>query len=66
MSRRGQLKLLLVVLVAALLVGAWQSGLLGWLSEPQRLAGQIAVLGATGMVAFVLVYGLLQPFGCGR
>ena len=63
MSRRGQRKLLLVVLVAALLVGAWQSGLLGWLSEPQRLAGQMAGLGATGMVAFVLVYGLLQPFG---
>lgn len=63
MSRRGPLRLLLVVLVAALLVGAWQSGLLGWLSEPQHLARQIAGLGATGMVAFVLVYGLLQPFG---
>lgn len=63
MSRRGQLRLLLVVLVAALLVGAWQSGLLHWLTEPQRLAEQIAGLGSTGMVAFILIYGLLQPFG---
>ena len=63
MSRRGQLRLLLVVLVAALLVGAWQSGLLHWLTEPQRLAEEIAGLGATGMVAFILTYGLLQPFG---
>lgn len=63
MSRRGQLGLLLVVLVAALLVGAWQSGLLQRLTEPQRLAEEIAGLGATGMVAFILIYGLLQPFG---
>ena len=63
MSRRGQLRLLLVLLVAALLVGAWQSGLLHWLTEPQRLAEEIAGLGATGMVAFILIYGLLQPFG---
>ena len=55
MSRRGQLRLLLVVLVAALLVGAWQSGLLHWLTEPQRLAEEIAGLGATGMVAFILI-----------
>ncbi|NQW62151.1 MAG: VTT domain-containing protein [Deltaproteobacteria bacterium] len=63
MSRRGQLRLLLVALVVALLVVAWQTGLLRWLSEPQRLATEIAGLGASGMAAFVLVYALLQPFG---
>lgn len=62
MSRSTQ-RWLLVLGVAALLAAAWQAGLFARLAEPRLLAQFIAGQGAVGMVAFVLVYGLIQPFG---
>lgn len=52
-----------VVLVAALLVCAYQFGILARFREPQALAHELVALGWVGYLAFVLAYTVLQPFG---
>lgn len=47
----------------ALGVGAWRGGLFARLSEPRQLADALVAMGPWGWLAFVLAYGLLQPFG---
>jgi uncharacterized membrane protein YdjX (TVP38/TMEM64 family) len=56
-------KLALVVLVIALLVVAYFSGVLEQVAHPQALARTLVDMGPWGYVAFVLAYTLLQPFG---
>lgn len=60
-SRTAKIALVLAVL---LLLGlAYRAGIVDQLREPERAARTLVELGGWGYLAFVLAYGLLQPFG---
>ena len=63
MSRSAWARVGVVVLVAMLLLVAWQTGLLHTLTEPARVRESMQGLGAWGWLAFVVAYTLFQPFG---
>jgi len=54
---------LALLLALALVLGAWRGGLFARLGEPRQLADALVAIGGWGYLAFVLTYGLLQPFG---
>ena len=53
----------IVALVAGGLILAWRSGVFAEVSDPSRLARTLVAMGASGYVAFIAAYTLLQPFG---
>jgi uncharacterized membrane protein YdjX (TVP38/TMEM64 family) len=57
------LRLAALALVAVAIVVAWRTGLLSQLSDPSRVAREVAALGVWGAVAFLVAYTVLQPFG---
>ncbi|MFO0613562.1 MAG: VTT domain-containing protein [Polyangiaceae bacterium] len=63
MSRRGWIKIGLVLAVAGMLVAAWRLGLFGVFSDAQKVKQALLELGGWGYVAFVGAYTALQPFG---
>jgi uncharacterized membrane protein YdjX (TVP38/TMEM64 family) len=56
-------RLLALLLVVALLVTGWQTGLFADLDKPRQLADALVAMGPRGYLAFVVSYALLQPFG---
>lgn len=54
---------LLIAVAVALLVLAWRLGLFALVRDPEALRAALLDLGAWGYVAFVLLFGLLQPLG---
>jgi uncharacterized membrane protein YdjX (TVP38/TMEM64 family) len=56
-------KLGLALLVLVLLGTAWHFGVFARVGEPAALAHTLVEMGAWGYLAFVVTYGLLQPFG---
>jgi uncharacterized membrane protein YdjX (TVP38/TMEM64 family) len=53
----------IVALVAGGLILAWRAGIFAEVSDPGRLARTLVAMGASGYVAFIVAYTLLQPFG---
>jgi len=60
---RSTVKLGLALLVLVLLGAAWHFGAFARVGEPAALAHTLVEMGAWGYLAFVVSYGLLQPFG---
>lgn len=58
-----RIKLAIVALVAAFLLGAYWAGLFDIFSEPVRIKEALVGLGPWGLIAFVVAYACLQPFG---
>lgn len=58
-----RVRIAMVVLVLAMLVGAQQSGVLAQLGDPAKARAALLAMGPWGYLAFVLAYALLQPFG---
>jgi len=56
-------KVALVVLVGAMLVLAYRSGVFAEVSDPKSLARTVVAMGARGHLAFIIAYTVLQPFG---
>lgn len=54
-----------LALPAALLLvaGAWQAGLLDWITEPDRLRDLLRNSGSLGPLLYVLAFALIEPFG---
>jgi uncharacterized membrane protein YdjX (TVP38/TMEM64 family) len=61
--RRIAARLGVVVLVLLALAGAYHFGIFARLGEPRALADVLVEMGASGYLAFILAYTLLQPFG---
>jgi uncharacterized membrane protein YdjX (TVP38/TMEM64 family) len=53
----------LVCVVAAIMIVAWRTGLLGRFTDLARTRATLTELGAWGYVAFIGAYAALQPFG---
>lgn len=53
----------LVLLVLAMLGFAYHAGVFAQVRDPESLAHALLAMGATGYLAFVLAYAVLQPFG---
>ena len=58
-----RLRLPLIVLVLAGLLGLYRLGVFAQFSDPERARQTLLALGGTGYAAFVLAYAALQPFG---
>ncbi|MEJ7734115.1 MAG: VTT domain-containing protein [Polyangiaceae bacterium] len=57
------LRPVLVVVVLAALLAAWRTGLLGVVTDAERLRDALRALGGWGHAAYVAVFTLFQPFG---
>lgn len=57
------LKLGVAALVLVVLLLAWRFGVFAQVAEPRLLAEALVGLGVWGLVAFVVAYAVLQPFG---
>ncbi len=57
------LRVIVVVLVAVTLAVAYHFGAFAAVSDPQKLGRTLVAMGASGYVAFVVAYTVLQPFG---
>lgn len=56
-------KIAIGVAAVAAAVGVWASGLLELAKEPARFQAAIRDLGGVGMLAYVAIFALTQPFG---
>lgn len=63
MTRRGWLKIALVIAIASMLLAAWRLGLFDVFSDAEKLKLALLDMGGWGYLAFVGAYTVLQPFG---
>ncbi len=56
-------RLLLFAALVVLGVAAWQSGLLELIRQPERVRALLTESGIWGPLLFIVVFGLLEPFG---
>lgn len=56
-------KALLVAAAATLVLAAWRLDLFALVRDPEALRAMLLDLGAWGYLAYVLIFGLLQPLG---
>lgn len=61
MKTSGRIAFVLVVM--GLIVAAKSFGLFALVSDPEKLRGALLGTGATGILAFVLLYTVVQPWG---
>jgi len=62
-TRRGWLKIALVVAIAGMLLASWRLGLFDVFSDAEKLKLALLDMGGWGYLAFVGAYTVLQPFG---
>jgi uncharacterized membrane protein YdjX (TVP38/TMEM64 family) len=62
-SRTRLLRLGAVLVVLAMMLGAWQTGVLDRFGSPAELKTTLLELGPRAYLGFIVAYTLLQPFG---